>query len=212
MPDGTPESYAGGSAGFLTKELRQTIEAGGMTASLEELLLSGRKDIARQGRTAREGVREAGAASGFTGTGANLYADLFEAEAGATTQLKGQIGAQAEQGRFRALGELGTQSRFEGAQKLGGARFEEGKRQFGLNFEENKRQFGLQYALEQERLAFEKEQAEGDFFGDLFKGVVSGGLGILTGGLSSGLTSSLFGGGGNDRPRPAQPRREYPYA
>lgn len=191
-----PNGYAGGSAGFLTEELKGTIEAGGMTASLEKLLLSGRKDIARQGRTAREGVRESGAASGFTGTGANLYADLFETEASKTGELEGAIGQQAERGRFEALGQLGTQSRFEGQQKLGGAKFEEGKRQFGLNFEENKRQFGLQYALAQERLAFDKEQAEGDFFGDLFKGVTSGLAGIATGGLGSGLFNSLFGGGG----------------
>lgn len=191
----TPESYAGGSASFLTNELRNTIDAGGMSASLEKLLLSGRKDIAKQGRAGREAVRESGAASGFTGTGANLFQDLFESEASATTQLEGQIGQQAEAGRFRALGELGTQSRFEGSQKLGGAKFEEGKRQFGLQFEENKRQFGLQYALEQERLAFDKEQAEGDFFGDLVGGIAGGLGGIFTGGLGSSLFSGLFGGG-----------------
>lgn len=197
--------FAGGSSGFITNELRQTIDAGGMTASLEKLLLSGRKDIARQGRTAREQVRESGASSGFTGTNANLFANLFESEAGATTQLEGEIGQQAERGRFEALGQLGTQSRFEGQQKLGGAKFEEGKRQFGLNFEENKRQFGLNYALEQERLAFEKEQAEGDFFGDLFRGVTGGLAGIFTGGLGSGLFNSLFSGGGGGSARPSRP-------
>jgi hypothetical protein len=198
----TPESYAGGSAGFITNELRNTIDAGGMTASLEKLLLSGRKDIARQGRTAREGVREAGASSGFTGTSANLYADLFEAEAGATESLEGSIGQQAERSRFEALNLLGTQSRFEGQQELAGARFDESKRQFGLNFEENKRRFGLQYALEQERLAFEKEQAEGGgFFEDLATGVLGGVAGIFTGGLASGavsgLTRSLLGNNSN---------------
>ena len=192
--------FAGGSAGFLTNELRGTIQSGGMTASLEKLLLSGRKDIARQGRTAREGIRESGASSGFTGTNANLFAGIFEGEAGASTQLEGTIGAQADANRFQALGQLGTQSRFEGTQKLGGARFEEGKRQFGLNFEENKRQFGLQYALDQERLAFEKEQSEGSFFGSLAGGILGIGAGVFTGGLASGfgnkLGQSLFGGDG----------------
>jgi hypothetical protein len=191
----TPEtqpSYAGGSSGFLTNELRETIEAGGMTASLEKLLSSGRKDIARSGRTAREGIREAGASSGFSGTGANLFSDVFESEAVQGEKLLGNIGQQAEANRFRALGELGTQSRFEGTQRLAGDQFRESKRQFGLNFEENKRQFGLKYALEQERLAFEKEQAEGDgWFADLVGGVFGTGVGLFTGGLGSGLASSI---------------------
>lgn len=190
MAQHNANQFAGGSAGFLTNQLRGTISSGGMTAALQNQLLSGRKDIARQARTSREGIREQGASSGFSGANANLFNNVFESEANASTRLAGTIGAQADANRFNALGQLGQQSRFEGSQNLAGAQFGEGKRQFGLNFEENKRQFGLEFALEQERFEFEKAQAETGF-GDILGSLTGIAAGAFTGGLGSGIASSL---------------------
>ena len=169
--------FSGQDFGFLTGNLRTQIGAGGFSPFLTQLLSQGRKDIGRQTRSARESIRESGASSGFRGSSANLFNQLFESEAGALSNLRTGIGGVAANQQSRLIDQLSGLTQFQGGQQLSQARLQELMRQFDITTEEGRRQFNE--ALAEDRRQFDESQefGFGDFLGDIL-GAGAGGLGI----------------------------------
>lgn len=192
----TDNNFYGGYADYIGKELKNTIDAGGMSKFLETMLLSGKKQIGRQAGSARDAVAEAQSASGIKGSGANLYNDILETEVAGTEQLTAQVGGLAESAKSQALGQLLGLTQFQGSQDLSKANREEQIRQYEKTFQENVRQFGLNYALKQRELDL-AEDAQGGGFWDTLGSIAGGITGIATGGIASGfgtfLGNELFG-------------------
>lgn len=179
--------FLGQDFGFLTGNLRSQIGAGGFSPFLTQLLSQGRKDIGRQTRSARESIRESGASSGFRGSSANLFNQLFESEAGALSNLRTGIGGVAANQQSRLIDQLSGLTQFQGGQQLSQARLEELMRQFDITTEEGRRQFNE--ALAEDRRQFDESQEFnfGDFAGNIL-GAGALGLGFalapVTGGTS----------------------------
>jgi len=184
------QSFYGQYAGYIGKELKNTVDAGGMSDFLKQMLLTGKKQIGKQAGNARQAVQEAQGASGFKGTGANLYNDILETEVAGTEQLTTQVGGLAEQSKSQALGQLLGLTQFQGQQDLGKANRSEQIRQYEKTFQENVRQFGLNYALKQRELDL-AEEAQSSDFGDILGSIVGGAVGFATGGVGAGLGSFL---------------------
>ena len=189
IPDAPPieGDFFGGESDFIKSNLRGTIESGGMNAFLQQMLATGKKGIGRQARTAREGVREAGASSGFRGANVNAITGLFEAEAGAVGELETGVAGLAEQGRAGALSQLIGVNQFEGGMQLSKAQLEEGMRQFDITTEEGRRQFEKAYDLQERELDAMIEAQGGDFWD-----IVGGGLGLV-GGMALGGAGGALG-------------------
>ena len=165
--------FLGQDFGFLTGNLRSQIGAGGFSPFLTQLLSQGRKDIGRQTRSARESIRESGASSGFRGSSANLFNQLFESEAGALSNLRTGIGGVAANQQSKLIDQLSGLTQFQGRQQLSQARLEELMRQFDITTEEGRRQFNE--ALAEDRRQFDESQEFnfGDFLGDILGGGAS---------------------------------------
>ena len=182
--------FFGSESGFLKENLRGTIESGGMSEFLQQMLIGGKKDIGRRAGTAREGVREAGASSGFRGANVNVFQDIFAEEAGQVGKLETGIGGIAEQQRATALGQLIGVSQFEGGQELSKAKLEEVARQFDVTSEEGRRQFEKMFGLKEKELDAMIDAQGGDFL-SVIGSILGTGAGIVTGGAFGGLATGV---------------------
>jgi hypothetical protein len=180
-------NFFGEHSDFLGGELKERATRG-LSPLLEKLLLQGRKDIARQAGSAREGIRESGAASGFRGANTNLFNELFAEQASQTSQLETSIGQVGEAQQAQALQGLLGLTQFQGGQQLGGARLGESSRQFDITTQEGRRQFEKMFGLKERELELAEEASGGGFFESLLKGVAS----TFTGGLSDVAFDALF--------------------
>lgn len=196
-------NYFGSDFGFLRNEFRNLYEQG--DPLIDQMVKQATKRLGMQSREAREDIEEAGARSGFRGTQANLYNQLFEQEATAIGDIQLQGAQQQNAVKQQALAQLMGLTQFEGQQNLQIDVQQEAIRQYEKTFQENIRQFGLDYALRQRELDLkEEEMNSGGGFLDVLGSVIGGVAGIATGGLATGvgsfLTNTLFGGAGKGRP------------
>lgn len=182
--------FFGGESGFIKKNLRGTIESGGMSEFLKQMLVTGKKDIGRRAGSARERVREGGASSGFRGANVNTFTDIFAEEAGQVGQLEVGVGGLAEESRATALGQLIGVNQFEGGQALSRAKLEEISRQFDITSEEGRRQFEKMFGLKERELEAMIDAQGGDFV-SVLGDILGMGVGIASGGMFAGLGSGL---------------------
>lgn len=187
-------NYLGSDFGYLRNQYRNLIDSG--DPSVDLFREQGAKRIGMSRRRAEEDIRESQAQSGFKGTGANLFNDLFEQEA---LQL-GEVNLQATQmeqaSRERAMAQLMGLTQFEGSQAMGEDQFKEGIRQFDITTEEGRRQFEEQMRFKWKELGLREEEMGGGFW-DIAGDVLGFGFGVATGGLGAGfggwLSDELFG-------------------
>jgi hypothetical protein len=163
-------NFFGEFSDFLGEDLTQTIQSGGMSDFLSQMLLTGKKDIARGAGRARETLRETSASSGFGGVSANVITDIFAEESSQVGQLKTQVGGLAEASKSQAVSQLLGLTQFQGQQELGGAQLElsrdqleEMARQFDVTTEEGKRQFEKMFGLKERELDAMIDAQGGDF-------------------------------------------------
>ncbi len=182
--------FFGGESGFIKENLKGTIGSGGMSEFLQQMLIGGKKDIGRKARTAREGIRESGASSGFRGANVNMFQDLFAEEASQVGKLEVGVGGLAQQRESEAVGRLIGVNQFEGGQELSKARLEEMSRQFDVTSEEGRRQFEKMFGLKEKELDAMLDAQGGDFL-SVLGNIVGTGAGIVTGGAFGGLASGV---------------------
>lgn len=157
---------------LIKKELTGTIESGGMSEFLNQMLLSGTKKIGQQTRGTRESIRESGASSGFKGANVNTLVDLFEAESGAVSELEVGVGGIAEDQKTKAIGQL------------------IGVNQFDITSAEHKRQFEKMFGLKEKELDAMIDAQGGDFM-SVIGSILGTGAGIVTGGAFAGAGAGL---------------------
>jgi hypothetical protein len=157
---------------LIKSELKGTIESGGMSDFLKQMLIGGTKKIGRQAGRAQRGLREAGASSGFRGANVNVLSDLFEAEASQVGELQTGIGGIAEQSKAQALGQLIDVN------------------QFDITTAEGRRQFEKMFGLKERELQAMIDAQGGDI-GSIIGSILGTGVGIASGGAFSGIGTGL---------------------
>lgn len=188
--------FLGGSFGFAQNEWQKLYKEGNPAIKEAEQLALKRLGI--QSRSAKAGIEEKGAQSGFRGANANLYNALFESEANATEDITTQSALQQSQFKLQALGGVTDLAKTESGMKLDVAKMNENVRQYEKTFQENVRQFGLEYALRKRELDLKEEEASGSFggfLGDIFGtalGFATGGAGSWLGDKAGGWLDGLF--------------------